>query len=86
MSDPEKLPKISVPDWAVTQVIKPSICRLLGENALALDGEVLAAGSEYHRVFIYNISLNPAQEIAILTSPDSTDSIRSYDHLAGTQL
>ncbi len=77
MSDPEKLPKLSIPDWAVTQVIKPSDASSLqlGTWAAAIDGEILAAGSLLlQKVFVYNISINPAQEILILTSPDSTGS------------
>ncbi len=40
----------------------------------ALDGDIAAIGtrSNFQLVFVYNITSNPAEELAILTSPDST--------------
>ncbi len=64
-------------DWVITQVIKPSDTSRdlwLGRFATALDEELAAVGSNKNiqKVFIYNISVNPAQELAVLKSPDST--------------
>ncbi len=45
-----------------------------GQFAAALDEELAAVGSylNFQKVFVYNISINPAQELAVLKSPDST--------------
>ncbi len=56
-------------------MVKPSDASsnlYLGSVASALDGDLAAVGSNFQKVFVYNIRVNPAQEIAILTSPDST--------------
>ncbi len=58
-------------------MIKPSDTSrtlLFGTFAAAIDEEIAAVGSNHNfqKVFIYNISVNPAQELAVLKSPDST--------------
>ncbi len=68
---------ISFSDWAITQVIKPtdtSNSLEIGNTAVAIDEEIAAVGSNstVQKVFLYDISVNPAKEIAILTSPDGT--------------
>ncbi len=55
-------------------MIKPSdtTAKLRFGASTAIDEEIAAVGSMFQKVFVYNISVNPAQELATLTSPDST--------------
>ncbi len=69
--------RIFVPDWSITQVIKPSVTTAnlkLGRNPAALDKEIaaVASHSDFQKVFAYDISVIPAEELAILNSPDNT--------------
>ncbi len=66
-------PNIPFSDCAIIQVIKPSVksASLTFGRISALDGEIAAVGTrgDFRKVFLYNITLNPAEELAILTSP-----------------
>ncbi len=55
----------------------------LGKNAVALDEDIAAFGSDsaFQKVFVFNISVNPAEELGILSSPDST-SADEFGHTA----
>ncbi len=70
--------KILLSDWVISQVIKPSDAssNLMFGSQLHVDGEIAAVGSTRYfsvqKVFVYNVTVNPAQEMAILTIPDST--------------
>ncbi len=49
-----------------------------GYYAAAIDEEIVAVGSAkvFEKVFVFNISTNPAQQLAVLSSPDGTDTDR----------
>ncbi len=68
--------QIFLSDYAVTQVLKPSdnSSYLSFGRVSGLDGEIAAVGSHKGKVFVYNISTDPAQELSVLTSPDGTSS------------
>ncbi len=55
-------------------MIKPSdnSSNLKFGSVSAIDGGIVAFGSRIQKVFVYDISRVPAQELAILSSPDST--------------
>ncbi len=62
-------------------MVKPSNTssnQRFGEYAAALDEELAAVGSwtgpDLQKVFVYNISVNPAKELAVLTNPDRSPS------------
>ncbi len=74
-------------DWEIAQVIKASDTSAdlrLGKNAVALDEDIAAFGSApaFQKVFIFNISVNPAEELGILSSPDSPAGADEFGHRA----
>ncbi len=67
-------------------MIKPSVTSTnlqLGKLSAGLDEEIAAVGSQpaFQKVFVYNISTNPAHELTILISPDSTGDDR-FGHIS----
>ncbi len=69
-------------DWPITQVIKPSGTfsgLQLGKYAAAIEEEIVAVGSSQSIVFVFDISTNPAKELAVLSSPDGTNSDKFGD-------
>ncbi len=74
---PNRLTSRFLPGWAVNQVVKPagtSTGLTLGESA-ALDENIVAIGGVAFtvdkvdaKVYVFNISTNPAQQLTILSS------------------
>ncbi len=77
-------PAMFLSDWAVTRLIKPSETAIfLFGQVVALEGKIAAIGAVKEKVFVYNITTDPAQELAIITSPDSDGSDRfAFDAVA----
>ncbi len=80
---PNRLRTMFFSESAITQVIKPSgnfSLLQIGRYAAAIDEEIVAVGSflSAKKVFVFNISTNPAQQLAILSSPDDTVTVDGF--------